>query len=55
MKRFTGALILTMGLMLPLGVAIAQDHPQDRQPVLDERPRHDHPGVAGLGDLAPLG
>jgi len=27
MKRFAGALVLTLGMLLPMGVAIAQDHP----------------------------
>ena len=43
MKRCAGALILTMGLMLPMGAAFAQDHSQDHHDRKDrqERPRHE--------------
>jgi len=40
MKRFAGALVITIGLMAPTGVAFAQDHPQDHQERQDH-PRHE--------------
>jgi len=40
MKRFAGTLALAVGLMLPLGVACAQDHAQEHQDRRD-RPRHE--------------
>jgi hypothetical protein len=51
MKRVAGALVLSLGMLLPMGVAIAQDHPQhvwadSENPTwhqyLKERHRKDH-------------
>ncbi|HZU25006.1 MAG TPA: hypothetical protein VFA04_05765 [Bryobacteraceae bacterium] len=39
MKRIAGALVLAMGLTLPMGIAFAQDHPEHHE--RQDRPHHE--------------